>query len=447
MNVHNIVVISLGHHYRNVVESLTMINRRGKPPAQTSHEATAPSPASSNPGNVVQNYGSTSQYFSLVSGWQGEGCAAFCISWIVLVLVLLFTLGGCDQHPRDSGELRVAEALGGVGVEGFARATEVRPFRFPRDHGPHPDYRNEWWYITGNLQADDGRWFGFQVTFFRIAVQPEPINSPSAWRTNQIWMGHAALTDVANEKHLAYERFSRQAIGLAGTAVAPFRVWLEDWSLQADQASEAWQLKLPTDGFDLELELLPASPVILQGDEGLSQKSSEPGNASYYYSIPRLQASGRLKMNGENLALKGLAWLDREWSTSALGPEQVGWDWFSVQLQDGRNLMYYQLRRKDGTVDPHSSGSISDAEGLRRRLNPDHVSLTPLADWHFGDKRYPLEWRLQLQGEPYSWRVRALVADQEMRLSVQYWEGAVEVTDEMTGEALGRGYLEMAGYQ
>ena len=366
--------------------------------------------------------------------------------WLI-VPVLLSTLGGCDRPPRDSGGLRVAEALGEVDAEGFARATEVRPFRFPRDHGPHPDYRNEWWYITGNLQADDGRRFGFQVTFFRIAVQPESIDSPSAWRTNQIWMGHAALTDVANEKHLAYERFARQAVGLAGAAVAPFRVWLEDWSIQADQAHETWQLKLPTDGFDLELEMLSASPIILQGDEGLSQKSSEPGNASYYYSIPRLRAAGWLTMNGESLALKGLAWLDREWSTSALSSEQVGWDWFSLQLQDGRNLMYYQLRRKDGAADPHSSGSLSDAKGLRRRLNPDHVNLTPLTHWRFGDKGYPLEWRLQLQGEPYPWRVRALVADQEMRLSVHYWEGAVEVTEEVTGKALGRGYLEMAGYR
>lgn len=362
---------------------------------------------------------------------------------IILVLVLL--LSGCDRPAPAPSTTSVAAALGGGDVEGFARATAVRSFRFPQDHGPHPAFRNEWWYITGNLRAADGHRFGFQITFFRISVTPEAAAGDSAWRTNQVWMAHAALSDLAAGEHRAYERFARQALGLAGTRSAPFSVWLEDWRLQRDATTGHWQLELPTEDFNLNLVLQPESPIVLQGDHGLSQKSSKPGNSSYYYSLPRLRADGRLQLGDRKFTVDGLAWLDREWSTSALDTGQAGWDWFSLQLQDGRDLMYYQLRRTDGGRDPHSSGSLSDATGLRRRLDPGQVTLTPLRWWSGHGRRYPIEWQLQLAGEPHPWRVRALLADQEMRLSVRYWEGAVEVTDAVTGAALGRGYLEMAG--
>jgi predicted secreted hydrolase len=184
---------------------------------------------------------------------------------------------------------------------------------------------------------------------------------------------------------------------------------------------------------------------VLQGDRGLSRKSAEPGNASYYYSMPRLQAEGTLRLADETLPVSGQAWLDREWSTSALSPDQAGWDWFSLQLTDGRNLMYYQLRRKDGRVDPHSAGTLSNADGLQKRLAPEKVTLTPLEYWESDDRRYPVEWRMQFAGED-PWRIRALLPDQEMRASVRYWEGAVEVSDEKTDKIIGHGYLEMAGY-
>ena len=184
---------------------------------------------------------------------------------------------------------------------------------------------------------------------------------------------------------------------------------------------------------------------MLQGDHGLSRKSVEPGNASYYYSIPRLQAEGTLRLEGKEIPVSGLAWLDREWSTSALGPDQAGWDWFSLQLVDGRNLMYYQLRRKDGTVDPYSAGTLSNADGVQKQLDPGAVTLTPLDYWQSDARRYPIEWRMQVAGEA-PWLIRALLSDQEMRASVRYWEGAVEVIDEKSRASIGRGYLEMAGY-
>jgi predicted secreted hydrolase len=362
-----------------------------------------------------------------------------------VLLALPFLLNGCGSSAPPADEVEVSEALGDSADEGFARATQVRRFQFPRDHGPHPAFRNEWWYITGNLEAEDGHRFGFQITFFRIALSSDVVESPSAWRTNQVWMAHAALGDFSAGTHRAEERFARQGAGLAGASAEPFRVWLEDWRLQAVGEGGDWRLRAPAEGFDLELTLSPVTPVVLQGEQGLSRKSAAPGNASYYYSIPRLGVRGRIRRGGDETRVGGLAWLDREWSTSALGPEQAGWDWFALHLQDGRDLMYYQLRRKDGSLDAHSGGSASDAGGLRRCLHTGEVALSPVRYWRSGNRRYPVEWRFHLQGEPGPWRVRALLDDQEMRLGVRYWEGAVEVVDEADGSRLGRGYLEMAG--
>jgi predicted secreted hydrolase len=365
------------------------------------------------------------------------------VRWLIM---LVMVLAGCRAEEPRPDAFSIADLLGGTDTDGYARAREPRPFRFPDDHGVHPDYRNEWWYLTGQLQATDGREFGFQVTFFRTAVAPHGVDSRSAWRTRQVWMAHAALTDLAGRQHTGFERFARQAVGLAGASARPFRVWLEDWQLSADQTGKRWQLKLPTRAYTLNLDLSPLVPVVLQGEQGLSRKSGEAGNASYYYSIPRLAATGYLVRQGEALSVSGLAWLDREWSTSALGPDQVGWDWFSLQLRDGRNVMYYQLRDRNGRSDPYSSGSISDRRGPIARLDPARVELTPLRYWQDGQHRYPVEWRMRIPGEPHAWRVRTLLDDQLMRLSVRYWEGAVKVVEEDTEAPIGRGFLEMTGY-
>lgn len=363
------------------------------------------------------------------------------------VVLLLIVVCGCDSPSPTSEGIPIGEALGEGNSEGFARATEVRTFRFPRDHGPHPAFRNEWWYITGNLKSREGRRFGFQATFFRSGLRPSVAPSPSAWRTNQIWMAHAALTDLKRVVHLSDERFARQGAGLAGAAVGPVRVWLENWQLEQAQGERRWQLQLPAEDFELDLTLEQSAPIVLQGNQGLSQKSATPGNASYYYSIPRMQVSGRITQGDREHAVTGLAWFDREWSTSALSTDQEGWDWFSLHIRDGRNLMFYRLRTKGGGNDPNSGGSVSDGSGLVQTLGPESLSLTPLRYWTSEGRHYPIEWRLQLQGEPSPWIVKAILEDQEMALSVHYWEGAVDVIDERSSNLLGSGYLEMTGYQ
>ncbi|MEM9759755.1 MAG: lipocalin-like domain-containing protein [Pseudomonadota bacterium] len=364
-----------------------------------------------------------------------------------LVLILLL-LGVCGCSRDSATGIDVADALGGVPETGFARAMEPRTFSFPEDHYSHPDYRNEWWYLTGQLEDKNGARFGYQLTFFRIALAPKAAVRDSAWATRQLWMAHAALSDIDAQEHRHEQRFARAALGLAGQSRSPFRVWLEDWTLVGGEDGEfPWTLEVESDDFSLALTLTPERAPVLQGKDGLSQKSAEAGNASYYYSITRLETAGELRSGDLIHAVDGRSWLDREWSTSALGDDQIGWDWFSLQLSSGADLMLYRLRERAGGTDPHSAGSILAADDRRIGLGAGDFELDALRWWTSPDgARYPVAWRLRVPGEELDLRVEALLDDQEMRTSVSYWEGAVGVWPFAGGESIGRGYLEMTGY-
>jgi predicted secreted hydrolase len=362
---------------------------------------------------------------------------------------LALLLAACQPAPAPTeATFEVRGALGGEADPGFARAERPREFVFPDDHGPHPSFRNEWWYLTGNLESEAGRRFGFQITFFRIAISPTSPEADSGWATNQVWMGHFAITDAARREHHASERFARGALGLAGATSAPPRIWLEDWRLDGPtRPGEPWRLLIRDGEQALELELESQKRPVLQGDDGLSQKSAAPGNASYYYSLTRLDASGRLVSNGISHTVSGSAWMDREWSTSALGEDQAGWDWFALQLDGDEELMFYQLRKTDGSKDPHSRGSWVFADQRVMSLGPDDVAIEVLDTWLSPSGiRYPVRWRLQLGPLDRSYEVVPVLADQEMDVSVRYWEGAVDVLG-TGGKKLGRGYVELAGYE
>lgn len=357
-------------------------------------------------------------------------------------------LSGCSPGDRPAAEapVRLSDRLGGDHDAGFARAVEPKTLAFPRDHGPHPAFRNEWWYFTGNLDTPDGRRFGYQVTFFRIALAAERVQRRSAFATRDVWMGHVALSDATAGRHTAHERLTRGAAGLAGAAAMPRRFWIEDWQLSL-RANGDWRIDVATPDFELGLDLSALRPVVSQGDRGLSRKSAEAGNASYYYSIPRLKTRGRLRVGDHAYAVAGLSWLDREWSTSALASNQAGWDWFALQLHDGRDLMFYRLRRDDGSADRWSAGSLSDPAGIPRALSLADLALTPTRWWQAGDGvRYPVGWRLAWR-EGETWHVEAVFDEQRMDLGVRYWEGMVDVLQGAAdGELIGRGYLELAGY-
>ena len=365
----------------------------------------------------------------------------------LLGLLCGLLLSACSKAPSESA-LDLTAALGGQAEQGFSRASEARHFQFPRDHAAHPDFRNEWWYITGNLRDGENNRYGYQVTLFRIALTPQPPRSPSDWATNQVWMAHVALTDVSANQHWHDQRLARGAVGLAGQSDQPFRVWLEDWQILANNEGQfPWTIELQTEQFGLQLQLSPLKPAVLQGDHGLSQKSSEPGNASYYYSFTRLQTDGVIQRGEQRIAVSGESWLDREWSTSALGPDQVGWDWFSLQLEDQHELMFYRLRLRDGATDRHSAGKWILPDGESRSLAAADVVLQPLRYWIApSGRRYPVEWKLTIPGMQRDFLVVALVEDQEMATGIFYWEGAVRVADVRSGDPLGYGYLEMTGY-
>ena len=330
----------------------------------------------------------------------------------------------------------------------FTQALEPRAFEFPRDHGPHPDFRHEWWYFTGHLQAADGERFGFELTFFRYALAPLQFHAPgaSAWRANQIYMAHFAVTDLARHRFNFEARQSRAALGLAGATAEPLRVWLEDWTVE--NSGSGWSLHAALSSHALDLEMQPISPVIANGESGLSRKSALPGAASYYYSIPRLSVRGSLKLDGAETPVTGTAWLDREWGSGALAPDQVGWDWFALQLEDGSTLMFYALRRRDGTRDPLSAGTWVDASGKARALSDSELRIEVLDHWTSarGD-RYPSRWRLSCAPLGLEVTVQPLLADQELKVQPRYWEGAVDVRGHRAGQVLsGRGYVELVGY-
>jgi predicted secreted hydrolase len=334
--------------------------------------------------------------------------------------------------------------------KGFARALKPRKFSFPLDHGAHNQYRTEWWYFTGNLRSAEGRRFGYELTFFRFALSPDAPASKSAWRSNQVYMAHLTLTDVEKNRFHTDERFSRAANGLAGASDKQYQVWLYDWSASARDGTDfPLHLSAKSGDFAIDFMLTPTKGPVFQGDDGLSRKSDEPGNASYYYSYTRLATEGSVRIGGTIFSISGNSWMDREWSTSSLSNEQAGWDWFSLQLSDGSELMFYQLRRKDGRVDRNSSGSIVLADNVKVPLKAQDAAIEVLATWTSPHSkiRYPSSWRLSVPGQQLELDVVPLINDQELNVSVRYWEGAVSVKGTKNGRPVsGRGYVELTGY-
>jgi predicted secreted hydrolase len=371
-----------------------------------------------------------------------------------LVLIAACSHEGASTDGRQASANIGLRYLRAQDEPGFAKADEPRPLVFPADHGSHPQFRTEWWYFTGNLKSTDGHLYGFELTFFRVGLRPQDIDSPrrSAWAKNQIWMAHLAVTDATKQRFVANERIAREALDLAGAEAAPTRVWVKGWSaLRSDDSEhERWQLSARDEEIGLRLNLATDEAPVLNGEAGFDRKGPEPGNASYYYSLPRLAATGVLELDGAEIAVQGSVWMDREWSTSALGDDVAGWDWFGLRLSDGGSLMFYRLRRRDGTADGFSGGMLVDGAGHRRRLTRDDVELTPIDYWAspLRGTRYPIAWRLKVPSAQLALEVHPYVQNQELNLSVRYWEGAV------SGSGIGPGgsplttdgYLELAGY-
>lgn len=382
------------------------------------------------------------------------------IALITLLLPLVAGVVSCTGEAPAGNDSATSRAVSGIrylasdgsGDDGFARATAVQVFSFPDDHRPHPDYRTEWWYFTGNLSDTDDNHYGFELTLFRFALTPGEPQTDAALASTQIWMANLAVTDSGRKLFQAAERLSRGAPLLAGLQASDdadeVLLTLEDWSIRIN--GNAVFLAAGEADFGIELELAGLDRIVRQGEQGLDQKGPEPGNASYYYSAPRLTVSGELRSAGRPAReVTGSAWLDREWGTSALSPGVAGWDWFALQLDDGTDLMFYRLRTNDNQTSPFSGGSMTAADGSTTRLTADAVALAPTRSWTSPATRisYPVEWKLSVPDADFDLMIRPRIDDQEIDLTVRYWEGAVTVSGAAGDSAgTGVGYLELAGY-
>jgi predicted secreted hydrolase len=335
-----------------------------------------------------------------------------------------------------------AQGYAGLGetAEGFAKVTPGKVFTFPGDHGPHPEFRIEWWYLTANLVDASGAACGLQWTLFRQATRPGP--QGEGWANQQVWMGHAAVTRA--DTHRFNELFSRGGIGQAGVTAKPFAAWIDDWEMKGSERTDdrtlaPVTLKASGTDFSYALTLETDQPVVLQGDAGYSRKS-ERGQASYYYSQPFYRARGTLTIDDKPVDVSGQAWMDREWSSQPLDADQTGWDWFSLHLPGDEKLMLYQLRQKDGRE--ALLGNWITPDGRSAEIKHAGNSLTPLAATDIGGRKIPTSWRVNLPARGLSIETTPLNPRSWMGTGFSYWEGPIS----FAGSHTGIGYLEMTGY-
>jgi predicted secreted hydrolase len=338
-----------------------------------------------------------------------------------------------------------------AGSDQFRPALPGYQYRFPDDLGSHDDFQTEWWYYTGHLKSENGRSYGFQLTFFRRALGAAPSNNPSSWSLRHLYFAHFAMTDEGRREFRFAEKVSRAGIGKAGAATGKLAVWIDHWRAEVD--GQAHLLRAESDEMALRLRLVPAKPAVVHGSDGISRKGSASGEASHYYSFTRMRTEGFLTMAGETFPVSGVSWMDHEFGSNQLGSDQVGWDWFSFQFEDGTELMLYRIRRSDGSIEPASGGTWIGSDGSRLMLRREDVLLEVLDYWTSpkSGARYPARWQISVPVVNLTIQAAATVPDQELvtRASTQvtYWEGSVSAKGQRAGrEVSGLGYVEMTGY-
>ncbi|KRA15893.1 MULTISPECIES: lipocalin-like domain-containing protein [Pseudomonas] len=349
-----------------------------------------------------------------------------------LCCAALLLLSACDKTPAPE------TSFAGLGSEAadFTQVVPGKVFSFPEDHGPHPGFRIEWWYVTANLKDAQGNLFGVQWTLFRNALKAGP--TQPGWHDSTVWLGHAAVTSAT--RHYAAERLARGGVGQAGAQAVPFNAWIDDWNFatQPGAATPLADMQLKASGaqFAYDLRLTSNRPLVLQGDKGYSRKSDQ-GQASYYYSQPFFTANGSVSLDGQVYQVSGPAWLDREWSSQPLAASQTGWDWFSLHLDRGEQLMLFRVRQKDGGG--YLTGTWIDAQGHTETLHNADIQLTPLATTGIDGRSIPTRWSLKIPGKQLDITTQAVNPKAWMNLGIPYWEGPVKFEG-------GVGYLEMTGY-
>jgi len=334
----------------------------------------------------------------------------------------------------------------------FRQALPGYTFAFPRDLNSHDDFKIEWWYYTGNLEDANGRPFGYQLTFFRVALDGAgKIKNPSRWRIDQVYFAHLAVSDIESERFYFFERINRRGLNTAGAEPDRLRVWNEDWQLTGQDGAHI--LEARESGTGLSLTLAPAKNPVVHGKSGVSVKGREPGNASHYFSYTRMDTRGTLSIDGREYKVSGSSWMDHEFSSNQLGKEQVGWDWFALTLDNQVEIMLYRIRLKNGDAEPFSSGTLVRADGSHRHLPLRDFSIMPTGQWTSRNTQitHPAGWRIALPQDGVRLEIRPDMADQELyglrSISGSYWEGSVSVTGRFKNQPVhGKGYVELVGY-
>jgi len=379
---------------------------------------------------------------------------------LALLAVMYFVLvQPVSRNTPQSRAVDISGFLSGQQHEGFTRARPGTKPEFPADHGAHEDYRHEWWYFTGNLKDGEGRRFGFQLTFFRLALAARQSPRESAWQADHLWMAHFAISDPEANRFFAEQDYARGALDLAGAVADPFSVWVNNWSVgdgQQQLAGTAPDDRIPGGGLNLdlaargenmalELRLVSNEPAVLHGDSGYSVKNHSGSNASWYYSYPDLSASGKLRIGEREWRVDGLAWMDHEWSSSPLDKSQNGWDWFGLRFSNGDHLMIFQVRQTDGRH--YRYGLWMKPDGETVQLTGDW-SMSPESTWkNERGVEYPVIWRIRAPAHGIDLSVEAQMSEQWLDLDFSYWEGAVDVRGSLQRQKVsGEGYMELTGY-
>jgi predicted secreted hydrolase len=334
---------------------------------------------------------------------------------------------------------------------GFRSALPGYQYRFPWDLGSHEEFQTEWWYYTGHLRGPGNRMYGYELTFFRRGVASQKARqNPSRWSLRNLYFAHFAVTDEAHGEFRFAEKISREGLGKAGAETGHLHVWIDAWRTEGRE--DAHHLYAADHGMAIDLTLVPEKPAIVHGREGISKKGDASGAASHYYSFTRLKTSGQLTVNGTTIPITGTSWMDHEFGSHQLGPDQVGWDWFSVQFDDRSELMFYHIRRRDGSIEPASAGTWVHPDGSSTPLSREEVSVTVLDHWQSPNSqaRYPGRWRISVPRMALSVEVTPTVRNQELVTSstaITYWEGSAVANGIRDGHPVqGLAYVELTGY-
>lgn len=365
------------------------------------------------------------------------------LSWVFLVLLLW-------SDADNASLIQSSEAAQTAEIRKFSQALPGYKFRFPEDHYSHNDYKTEWWYYTGHLKDRAGKLFGFELTFFRTGVPITDGVGDSPWALDNVYMTHFALSEISGHKFHHWQKICRPGICAAGADTNSYKVWTENWSVKRQLNTH--YLKAEAGACAIDLQLQEGKAPVIQGKNGVSQKASCVGCASHYYSLTRMPASGKITVGGKELEVSGTAWMDHEFGSNQLSAEQIGWDWYSIQLEDNSELMLYVMRTDNGSYDPNSSGTLVNADGKSTYLPLNAYRIQTLSHWDspHTKARYPARWHVSVPGHKIELDINPQLADQELvskRGGISYWEGACSVAGKKDGKSIkGEAYVELTGY-